>query len=121
MSPKPLTASQRLGVAMREARTARRFTVAIVASQAGISESAWRRLENGESKNARPDTLVFVLLWAQSRRIRRMGDWEYIDGLWGVRPDPVAAQVPEPDTPETVAAKCASARRIGEIFAEMFK
>jgi transcriptional regulator with XRE-family HTH domain len=123
----PLTAAQRLGVAMREARQARHMTVAQLATAIGISESACRRLEDGESKNCRGETLLAVLAWAESRRIRRMGDWECIDDTWHWLPVPEAeshsriGKAVEPDTPETVAAKCASARRIGEMFAEMFK
>lgn len=72
---RPLTAAQRLGIAMREARLARHMETRELAHSIGISESACRRLENGETRNCRGETFLAVIVWAGSRGMREFGDW----------------------------------------------
>jgi transcriptional regulator with XRE-family HTH domain len=70
-----MTAAQRLGAAMKEARTQRHMSVLQLATAIGLSESATRALESGRSRNTRGETLFLVLAWAGTRGYRTFADW----------------------------------------------
>lgn len=61
--------ARRLARDVREARTLRNMSVADFAAQVGISASAVRRIENGETGNCRGDTFFALAVWAGHRGI----------------------------------------------------
>ena len=94
-------ATKLLAADVRAARKRLHMTVAVLASQIGISESALRRIENGTSQNTRGDTWLAIMLWAGTRGYREFAGFTLERA---------------PDTPESVAAKAADARAFGERF-----
>ena len=96
-------ATKLLAADVSAARRRLHMTVAVMASQIGISESALRRIETGQSRTVHGSTAFAILAWAATRGYREFAGF-------------TLERAPAPDTPESVAAKAADARAFGERF-----
>jgi len=74
-----MTPAQLLARDVGATRKRLHLTIAVMAWQIGISESALRRIENGTSKNTHGDTASAIVAWAANRGYRHFGgvriDW----------------------------------------------
>jgi transcriptional regulator with XRE-family HTH domain len=79
-TPKEIQSIRRLAVSVQAARINRHKSVALMASEIGISASALRRIENGTSSTIRIETILAIFEWARSRGIREFGGVRIDDG-----------------------------------------